>query len=196
MSERRLRGSNKSVDPATWMDRHSDYLFRYALARLRRREVAEDVVQETFLAALRAKDQFAGASSERTWLVAILKRKIVDHFRRKYRERPAADLTAADGWTDDLFDERGRWREKPARWTADPGAAFEREEFWAAFRACLGKLPGRLADAFTLREVEGLESPEVCKALDVSASNLWVMLHRARQRLWKCLGVHWFSASE
>lgn len=196
MSERPIGGSKKPVDPTTWVDRHGDYLFRYALARLRRREAAEDVVQETFLAAVRGKDQFAGASSERTWLVAILKRKIVDQLRRKHRERPASELTDADGWADDLFDARGHWKEKPARWASDPGAAFEREEFWAAFRVCLGKLPGRLSDAFTLREVEAMDGPDVCKALNISASNLWVMLHRARLRLWQCLGNNWFGTRE
>jgi RNA polymerase sigma-70 factor (ECF subfamily) len=177
------------------VERYGDYLYRYALARLRRPEAAEDATQETFLAALRGRDQFAGASSERTWLVAILKRKIADHLRRKYRDRPTSDLTAVDKWADALFDKRGHWKDKPGRWDSDPSAVLEQKEFWAVFRACLGKLPGRMADVFTLREVEGLESPNVCKALNISASNLWVLLHRARLRLWKCLEFNWLDAS-
>jgi RNA polymerase sigma-70 factor (ECF subfamily) len=176
-----------------WVDEHSDYLFRYALSRLRQREVAEDLVQETFLAAIRARERFAGASSERTWLVGILKRKIADHLRRKCHEQPVSDLSASDRWVEALFDERGNWRKRPDKWPPDPSTAFEKQELWAIFAACLGKLPERLATAFTLREVEELDSQEVCKVLNVSANNLWVMLHRARLGLWRCLAVNWFG---
>jgi RNA polymerase sigma-70 factor (TIGR02943 family) len=184
------------TNPTAWLEHHGDYLYRYALSRLRRSEAAEDVVQETFVGALKNRDQFAGNSSERTWLVAILKRKIVDHLRRKQRERPVSELASEENWADDLFDDHGHWKRRPAAWTRGPGAALDREEFWAAFRACLDKLPERMADAFTLREVEGLDGREVCNALDVSANNLWVMLHRARLRLWKCLGSNWFNVKE
>jgi RNA polymerase sigma-70 factor (ECF subfamily) len=184
------------TDAAKWVDEHGDYLFRFALSRLRRREVAEDLVQETFLAALEARERFAGASSERTWLVGILKRKLVDHLRRKNREQPAGDLAAVEQWADNLFDERGHWRQKPGSWPADPSAALENAEFWTIFSRCLGKLPERLANAFVLREVEELDSQEVCKALNVSANNLWVMLHRARLVLWRCLEVNWFGTKK
>ncbi len=196
MTERPPRETGWRVDPGGWVDRHGDYLFRFALARLRQPEVAEDLVQETFLAALSAKERFAARSSERTWLVGILKHKLVDHLRRKSREQPVSDFAATDKAVEDLFDERGHWRRKPGEWDAGPGATVEREEFWAALARCLGKLPGRLADAFTLREVEELESHDVCKALDVSATNLGVMLHRARLRLWRCLDVNWFGNEE
>lgn len=182
--------------PEKWVDEYGDYLFRFALSRLRQREAAEDLVQETFLAALNAKSKFAGRSSERTWLVGILKRKIVDHLRRKGREQPASDLAATDHWLESLFDERGNWMKKPGKWPADPSAAIEKEEFWAIFTACLRKLPERLADAFTLREVEELDSHEVCKVLDISANNLWVMLHRARLGLRRCLEVNWFGTQK
>ncbi len=177
-----------------WVDEHGDYLFRFALSRLRKHEVAEDLVQETFLAALRARDRFAGASSERTWLVGILKRKIVDHLRHKGHELPVSDLTALDQRVEALFDERGNWRKKPGKWPSDPSAALEREEFWAVFTACLRKLPERLASVFTLRELEALDSRQVCKVLSITANNLWVMLHRARLGLWLCLEVNWFGS--
>jgi RNA polymerase sigma-70 factor (ECF subfamily) len=178
------------------VDEHGDYLFRFALSRLRQREVAEDLVQETFLAALRGRDRFAGGSSERTWLVGILKRKIVDYLRRKGHEQPVGDLTASDQWVEALFDERGNWSKKPGKWPADAGATLETQEFWAIFSACLDKLPERLASAFTLREVEELDGQEVCKVLNVSANNLWVMLHRARLGLLRCLEVHWFGTEK
>jgi RNA polymerase sigma-70 factor (TIGR02943 family) len=196
MADQHLRGQAMATDPARWVDEHGDYLFRFALSRLRRREAAEDLVQETFLAALRARERFAGASSERTWLVGILKRKIVDHLRRTGREQPAGDLAAVDRWADGLFDERGHWRKKPGKWPADPSAALEKTEFWSIFSRCLGKLPERLANAFVLREVEELDSHEVCKVLGVSANNLWVMLHRARLGLWRCLEINWFGTKK
>ena len=182
-----------ATDPERWVDEHGDYLFRFAVSRLRRREVAEDLVRETFLAALRARERVAGASSERTWLVGILKRKIVDHLRRTGREHPTGELAAVDRWADGLFDQRGHWKTKPGKWPGDPGAAIEKAEFWSIFSHCLGKLPERLANAFVLREVEELDSHEVCKVLGISANNLWVMLHRARLALWRCLEINWFG---
>jgi len=179
-----------------WLEEHGDYLFRFAWSRLRQRDVAEDLVQETFLAALRAQDRFAGASSERTWLVGILKRKIVDHLRRKGREQPVSDIAPSDQWSDTLFDERGNWRKKPSKWCPDPSEAFEKQEFWSIFTACLGKLPGRLGHAFTLREVEELDSGEICEVLNISSNNLYVMLHRARLALWQCLEIKWFGTQK
>jgi RNA polymerase sigma-70 factor (ECF subfamily) len=106
MAKQPLGTAAELTDPASWVDRHGDYLFGYALARLHRAELAEDLVQETFLGALRSRDQFAGASSERTWLVSILKHKIIDHLGRQQREQPASTI-APDGWMDDLFDRNG-----------------------------------------------------------------------------------------
>ena len=100
------------IDPDTWVDQHGDALFRFAVARLRDRDAAEEVVQETFLAALRARDRFTGASTERTWLVGILKNKVVDRIRRSVRDRSASEIAAADEVTDAVFD-RGFWRSTP-----------------------------------------------------------------------------------
>jgi RNA polymerase sigma-70 factor (ECF subfamily) len=196
MSERDVQGRVMELDPARWVDEHGDYLYRYALARLRQREAAEDLVQETFLAALRSRQRFTGKASERTWLVSILKHKIIDQLWRKQRELPVSSLAAADRWADELFDERGAWRQPPGRWLADPGAALEQAEFWTVFGRCLEKLPPRLARAFTLRQVEELNSHNVCKILDISATNLWTMLHRARLRLLRCLEVNWFGTKQ
>jgi len=193
MIDRRLRGQRVATNADKWVDEHGDYLLRFALSRLRQPEVAEDLVQETFLAALHARQRFTGASTERTWLVGILKRKIVDHLRRKGREQPVSALSASERWLEAQFDERGNWRKKPGRWPPDPSAAVEKQEFWAIFTACLRKLPERLASAFTLREIDELDTWEVCKVLDVSANNLWVMLHRARLGLWRCLEINWFG---
>jgi RNA polymerase sigma-70 factor (ECF subfamily) len=191
MTNQASRTATELTDPAGWVDLHGNYLFRYALRRLRRAELAEDLVQETLLGALRGRDQFTGGCSERTWLVSILKHKIVDQLRRQPREQPASAI-ADDGWMDDLFDKTGHWKQGPAKWP-NPSAVFENAEFWQAFAQCLDKLPRSLADAFSLREIAELPSAEVCQALEVSANHLHVMMHRARVQLCLCLDAHWFA---
>lgn len=178
-------------DPATWVDRHGDALFRYARLRAVDRAQAEDLVQETFLAALRARTKFAGRSSERSWLIGILKHKIVDHLRSRARERPASELEESGHTLEELFNSRGKWK---VNWTnvANPRAILERKEFWTMFHCCLSRLPEQLAAIFSLREMEDLSSEEVCQTLDLTPGNLWVSLHRARLRLVRCLDRNWF----
>ena len=192
MRERQLEKPARPLDPRGWVDEHGDYLFRYALTRVRQRQAAEDMVQETFLAALQAADRFRNTASERTWLVSILKHKIIDHMRRRPPEQPVSDLGSCDKTVDELFDRAGKWK-KAVKRVPGPGAVFERQEFWEAFARCLGKLPERLARAFVLREVDELDSAAVCDVLHISANNLWVMLHRARVGLWRCLETNWFE---
>jgi RNA polymerase sigma-70 factor, ECF subfamily len=185
-----------SSNPERWVDDHGDLLYRYALVRVRDASHAEELVQETFLAALASRERFAGASSERTWLVGILKHKIVDHFRRSARE-----LTGDAPLGDDdleLFEESSRyWIHEvgPADWGADPAAAFERARFWETLDRCLGELAPRAASAFALRELEGLDGGEICKVLGVTPTNLWVMLHRGRAHLRLCLEKHWVGVT-
>ncbi len=184
-------------DPQDWVAKHGDYLFRTALLRVRDGTVAEEVVQETFLAALQARERFAGQSSERTWLVGILKHKIMDHFRRSAREQPDPVEDVAQKDLDDQFDDTGHWQRGaggPKEW-ADPSGALDRQQFWQALKVCLGKLPPRAASVFALREIDDLPSEEICSTMKISKANLWVMLHRARMQLRRCLegsymGVH------
>lgn len=181
-------GESSVLDPAGWLARHGDYLFRYAMIRLRGAEAAEEVVQETFVSALRAKDQYSGRGAERAWLLGILKRKIIDAVRARRREsaRGGAEEEGFDP-TAALFDQTGHWRQHPASFELPPEADLERAEFWAAFRACLGSIPQRQADLFALREIDGLSTEEICKELAITPSNLWTMLHRARVALARCL---------
>jgi len=182
-----------AVDPADWVDRYGDYLFRYAMLRLRDRSASEDLVQETFLAALKNRDSFSGGSSEATWLIGILKHKIADHFRRQSREvsLPGGDLPDPSG--DDPFDAAGRWSNGPADWGGNPADLFRQKEFVQQMAKCLSGLPPNQANAFTLREIEGADTKEICKVLNVTETNLWVILHRARMFLRRCLESSWFD---
>lgn len=182
------------VDCHAWVERHGDYLYRYALRSVRRSEVAEDLVQETLLAAWRARAGFAGRSSERSWLTAILKRKVIDWLRAAVRERARTSDAPTDDFEATMFDESGHWRVKPGEWSSSaPDADASRAEFWEVVRSCSGKLPPRLRDVFVLRHLEETEAQEICQAVDITASNLWVMLHRARLRMWQCLSRHWYG---
>ncbi|MCP5524994.1 MAG: sigma-70 family RNA polymerase sigma factor [Verrucomicrobiales bacterium] len=196
-------GDNRTDPPAVeatrWVEEHGDILFRHALARVRNAAQAEDLVQETFLAALKARDRFAGRSSERTWLVGILKHKLIDHLRKSARETSFTDLeclaeTEASSFMQEGLS-RGKWQAEtqPQDWHADPSASLDREAFWLVFRECLGGLPARVADAFLLREMDGLETGDICTSLGISPGNFWVMLHRARLALRRCLEINWFA---
>ena len=155
----------------------------------------EDLVQETLLAAWRGRDEFSGQASERTWLTAILKRKAADWLRRRVRERlQACTNDMPDKFLDSLFDRRGEWKAVPGQWRrSDPAQPVEREEFWGILYSCLGKLPIRLHEAFSLRYLEEAASDAICQELGLSPSNLWVILHRARLRMWLCLSRNWFG---
>jgi len=180
----------RSSDPESWVDQYGDYLFRYALFRIRDPQVAEDVVQEAFLAALQARDRFTGLSSERTWLAGILKHKILDYFRKTSHESCVDHEERVTQNLEDQFDDQGHWKTPgigPKEWDEDPSKSLERKEFWDVLTRCLAELPPRHARAFSLREVDDLSSDEICKVLNVSATNLWVVLHRARNHLRRCL---------
>lgn len=188
--------SEVATDPTAWLEGHGEYLYRYAMFRLRDASAAENVVQETLLAGLQSHNRYQGNSSERTWLVGILKHKILDYYRRISRAREVF----GDDSMDDKYDPFetsgewiGHWRTDmaPTDWQLDASQLLEKKEFWAILDRCLGELPERMATAFTLREIEGLSSEEVCDVLDLSRNNLWVLLHRARMRLRHSLEAEW-----
>ena len=185
-------------DPERWVDEHGDYLFKYAMIRLRDPAKAEDAVQETFLAALKGGQKFQGRSAEKSWLVGILKNKIFDYFRKAGRETSFTDLEFYRDEESDRFVAdglgQGGWIHElgPQEWH-NQGESLDNELFWQTYRDCAGKLPKKVAVVFTLREVDGVESKEICALLAISESNLWVMLHRARMALRRCLETNWFQ---
>lgn len=182
---------SRKIDPSKWLDEHGDFLFNFAMSRLRDMEAAEEVVQETFVAGIKAQDQFTGRGAERAWLVGILKRKIVDLIRKRMRQRTGQTTEEGTDITEILFDEKGHWKSDPKLARNRPDANLQKEEFWRELRDCIESLPQRQADVFTLRELEEKGSDEICKELDLTPSNLWVLLHRARLKLADCLNHKW-----
>lgn len=186
--------------PETWLDEHGTALYRYALLHLRDPHKAEDAVQETFLAALGAYERFAGGASVRTWLIGILKHKVMDQFRRQVREvqldEPDDVASADDDSTDEGdFAPSGRWREKLSDW-GNPEDMLERGEFIAFLQRCLDALPQRLAHLFWLREILENDTKTICKDLAITPNNLWTMLHRARLGLRRCLDSTWLKGAD
>jgi len=178
------------TDPERWLIDHGDMLWRYAIARVRDTHVAEELIQAALVAALESHAGFRGESTERTWLMSILRHKIADHGRARQRERTLrepASAAAASLARDDRYNEHGGWLNLPAAWSRSLTRSLESDDFWREFEACLGLLPAGVAEAFILREVRGIDAPIACAELRITPENLWVRMHRAREMLRKCL---------
>jgi RNA polymerase sigma-70 factor (ECF subfamily) len=195
MLEPVMTADKVAVAAERWVDDHGECLYRFALMRVRKPEVAEDLVQETLLAAVRGYDKFGGRSSERSWLCGILKNKIVDYFRKLGRETSFTDMEFLEDEFSEKFVSVGFWKHElgPQEWKPEADEVMHRGEFWQTMRDCLSKLPQRVADVFMLREMEEVASKQICADLAISESNLWVMLHRARLALRECLEMNWFA---
>ncbi|MBT4337971.1 MAG: sigma-70 family RNA polymerase sigma factor [Bacteroidetes bacterium] len=191
--------SLNTLSPNTWVENHGDFLFNYASGRIYNQETAEDIVQETFLSAYKARNNFKGKSSERTWLVSILKNKIIDFYRKKANNPELSDYDfelETDQDDSPFISEgafKGHWKDGqgPGNWHLSALSKMESEEFYAVLHLCLSLLPVKWSSAFSLKFLEDLESEKVCKHLNISASNLWVIMHRARLQLRVCMDKNW-----
>lgn len=172
-----------------WLEDHGDALFAYALSRLRDRQLAEEAVQETFLAALKRIAQYRQDGSEGAWLTGILKRKVIDQMRALAKQ--PASLDSDEAALAELFDKRGLWTKASKSRYSVRLDSLEQEEFNRIFELCLQKLPPSQARVFWLKEVQEENSSEVCKVLEITASNLWVLMHRARLGLAECIKLRW-----
>lgn len=174
-----------------WVEQYGDMMYRYTLVRVKDTDAAEEIVQVTLLAALQAQGSFQGRSTEKSWLFGILKYKILDHFRHLKAHR-TYELTPDDG-PDPLegaYQSNGKWANTPKNWDTDPHKAVENGQLVEALSLCLDRLSEKFRNIFVLKEIEGLTSAEICKEMDIKPTNLWVILHRARNQLRICLETH------
>lgn len=193
-------GGQQALNPKNWVERYADDLYGYAITKCSSSDLAEDFVQDTFLSALNAVDNFKGNSSERTWLFSILKNKIADHYRKASTRYEVSDSAIYGGdegqsFLDLFFDKSGEWSKqaKPKQWSVEEGNVLDDKEFQKAMQNCVGKLPANWHTAITLKYLEEKESDDICKELNVTASNYWVIMHRAKLMLRACLEKTWFK---
>ena len=180
------------LEPDTWVDKYADYLFNYAIARISDPEIAKDLVQETFFAGLKSAKNYQGTATERTWLIAILKRKVIDYYRKINSKKGKAEVRI--NYNSDTESE-GDWLEEQV---ADPESILENdfienEELGLAIQECISKLPQKQSKVFTMKTIRGLSTEDICNELGINPSNLWVMVHRARTALMGCLNENWFA---
>jgi RNA polymerase sigma-70 factor (TIGR02943 family) len=182
--------SKTKLDPDKWVDRYADYLFNYTIVRVNDREVTNDLISETFLAALNSMKNFKGDASERTWLISILKRKIIDYYRKINSNKGKAEIkvTLPDG------EAEGEWLEEKVADLSDRTAEDEMEnkELGLAILDCMDQLPEKQAKIFKMKTIEGIDTEAICNEFKITPSNLWVIIHRARTFLANCLEKNWF----
>ena len=179
------------IDPNNWVKLYSDYLFNYSITRVNDREIAQDIISETFLAGLKSMKNFKGEASERTWLISILKRKIIDHYRKINSNKGKAEVRMNlnfDG------ENEGDWLEQRVADPFDKTAEnnLENTELGLAIHNCIGKLPTKQAEVFKMKTLLGYDTETICNELEITASNLWVIIHRARTSLAACMEKNWF----
>jgi len=179
------------IDPNKWIDSYSDYLYNYTVTRVSDREIAQDLVQDTFFAGLKSMKNFKGEASERTWLVSILKRKIIDHYRKINSNKGKAEVRITYNTDSET---EGDWLEERVADPFDKTAEdnLENEELGLAIHNCIDKLPEKQATVFKMKTLLEYETEAICNELNITPSNLWVIIHRARTAITECLKQNWF----
>lgn len=182
--------------PGAWVKTYADYLYSLALIKVNNKETAEDLVQETFLSAFKAKDSFKQDSSEKTWLTAILRNKIIDHYRKKDVLKEVAGYISATekGFDEHFFNETdGHWimEAAPLAWNELADAKVNRHEFNKIIQYCIQKMPAKLVPVFVAKFLEEAEAEIICKEFNITSSNYWVILHRAKVLIRSCLEKNW-----
>ena len=180
------------LNPNNWVSLHSDYLFNYTISRVNDYDLAKDLVQETFFAGLKAMDNFQGLASERTWLVSIIKRKIIDHYRKINSTKGKAEVKMnfySEG------ENEGDWIEErvPSSWDNEVEKKIENSELNIVLEKCINNLPEKYAMVFRMKTIQQIDTEDICKELEITSSNLWVIIHRARTQLRKCMEDNWFK---
>lgn len=179
------------IDSSQWASQYGDKLYNYTFYRVKDKEYSEEIVQNTFLAALKAKQSYSGRSSVSTWLFGILKHKILDHFR-EIKKTKTRDFTARGGLKlcESEYNGKGQWQAAPVLWDRDPLIVLENKELLETLSKSLNKLPDKYRQVFIMREIDGLKSKEICRELKIAPDTLWVRLYRTRKQLKPMLANH------
>lgn len=190
-----MKQSSSKLNPNKWVSNYSDYLYNYALYKVSNQEIAQDLVQDTFMAGLKGAKSFQGNSTEKTWLVSILKRKIIDHYRKETVRKNTSSIDYqspfnANGVYKNHWSDEGA----PGKWNFDTKNNLEIEEFQQVLALCLSYLPEKWRNAFHLKMMEDMSGEEICKEMDLSSSNLWVIIHRAKLKMRDCIEKNWVDA--
>tara|TARA_B110001454_G_scaffold124858_1_gene116502 strand:+ start:241 stop:822 length:582 start_codon:yes stop_codon:yes gene_type:complete len=175
-----------------WIDNYADYMYNYAVVRVNDSDLSKDLVQDTFFSGLKSAKNFKGKSTERTWLISILKRKIIDHYRKINSKKGQAEVRMNFY---DNGENEGNWLEErvPQTWDNQSEKSIENQELKSQLESCIDALPKKHRMVFRMKTIQEFETEEICKELDISASNLWVIIHRARIQLRKCMEDNWFN---
>ena len=194
----KVTNSQNTLNPAKWVDLYADYLYNYAYYRVNNGELAEDLVQDTFLSALKAQDSYKGEAAEKTWLVSILKNKIIDYYKKaSTKNESPLKLQTYDAPSLDYFfnkEKNGHWQQnsKPKEWEA-ADESYDSKEFYKILESCLGELPEKWKGVFTMSLLDDSDSKIVCKEFNLSSSNFWVIMHRAKLQIRACLEKNWLK---
>jgi len=188
-----IAGDKHISDPINWVDTYADYLYRFAVSKLRDEEIARDIVQDTFLAALQQLKVFRGESSEKTWLTAILRNKIAD-FYRKQASKGLREIAHSEIEQQDFFDnENGHWNalHAPKAFGVETDNPLMMKELGAILDGCLKKLPPLWFSVFSMKHMDDSASEKICLELKITAANFWVIMHRTKLNLRACLQKYW-----
>jgi RNA polymerase sigma-70 factor (TIGR02943 family) len=183
----------------SWVDLYADKMYTWALYKTSIKEIAEDLVQDTFLAAFQSISKFEGKSEPKTWLFAILNNKIAEHFRKQFRNPTITEsqsgTNSGTALFDTLFDANDQWikEQRPKEWQDDQPNLLDDPAFIKVLQACMSKLPGNWMAAIQLKYLEEKKGELICQELGIAPTNFWQILHRAKLQLRKCLEFNWFK---
>ncbi len=184
----------RELTPQKWVDEYADMLYKFVASRVADKEIAKDIVQETFLSAWKAREGYKGEASEKNWLFTICRNKVIDYYRKEGKK---AEVSLDDHENSDFFDtnRRDHWKKenKPKDWGVNYNQAIETKEFYAVLSKCQDKLQSQQQAVFTLKHIDDMPTKEICKVLGISSSNYWVLMHRAKLQLRKCIEKNWFE---
>lgn len=183
------------TNPEQWAAAYADYLYAFALKRLQDPEMCKDLVQDTFVSAIRNLPNYKGSSSEKTWLTSILRNKIMDIYRKRSWETPLPEHLLKENNTQAFFEDNGHWKTKHSHrmWEIEEPSLLENEELKSILEQCMDKLPPLWAAVVSMKYLDDEKSDHICKELNLSPSNYWVIIHRAKLSLRACLEKNWLK---